>query len=152
MTMLNKSARRDLTITEDFSNPRVGVKMKLHTNLAKHWRTPIIGGSELMINRMKDSLFLRVMANLFPIVLNGYPVMGQKAHLRIVYFIHVTHSNGLIGIVQLTITLYVSKIHDLTEQNRVLCINKKSFDLANLSQDRPVFLLLLKVVKKPIYN
>ena len=87
------------------------------------WRTPIIGGLELMINRMKDSLFLRVMANLFPIVLNGTPVMGQKAHLRIVYFMRVKivrHSNGLIGNVQLAITLYASKIHDLTEQNRVL--------------------------------
>ena len=81
MKMLNKSAMKDSTIEEDFSNPRIGMKMKLHTKLANHLVTTI-GELVLMINKVKDISFLRVMDHLFPIVLNGTPVLEHKAQLR----------------------------------------------------------------------
>jgi hypothetical protein len=85
MTMPNKTVRQDSTIMEDFLNPRVGMKMKLHIKLAKHW-VPKIGELVSMINKLKDSLFSRVMEHLFPIAHHGFPVMGQKAQLITVYF------------------------------------------------------------------
>lgn len=47
-------------------------------NCTKIWETQI-GGLVLMINRMKEILFMRVMAYLFPILLNGTVAIVQKA-------------------------------------------------------------------------
>ena len=120
MKMLNKSAVKDSTIEEDFSNPRVGMKMKLHTKLANHLvTTPTIGELVLMINKVKDISFLRVMDHLFPIILNGPPVMEQKAQLRIVYFFQVVRqlSSGMIITVQINIRTaqFANKSDDSTE-------------------------------------
>ena len=121
MKMLNKSALKDSTIVEDFSNPRVGMKMKLHTKLANHLVTTI-GELVLMINKVKDISFLRVMEHLFPIVLNGTPVLEHKAQLRIAYFFQVVRqlSSGMIITVQIHIrTLrtaqFANKSDDSTE-------------------------------------
>ena len=117
MKMLNKSAMKDSTIEEDFWNPRVGMKMKLHSKLANHLVTTI-GELVLMINKVKDISFLRVMDHLFPIILNGPPVMEQKAQLRIVYFFQVVQlSSGMIIIVQINIRTaqFANKSDDSTE-------------------------------------
>jgi hypothetical protein len=123
MKMLNKSAMKDSTIVEDFSNPRVGMKMKLHTKLANHLVTTI-GELVLMINKVKDISFLRVMENLFPIVLNGRPVMEHKAQLRIVYFFQVVRqlSSGMIITVQINIRTaqFANKSDDSTELSAYL--------------------------------
>ena len=81
--MLNKTVRQGSTIAEDFLNPRVGLKMKLQTKLAKQ-SVAKIGELASMTIKMKDSLFLRVMEHLFPIVLHGTLVMGRQAHKKIV--------------------------------------------------------------------
>ena len=121
MKMLNKSAVKDSAIEEDFSNPRVGMKMKLHTKLANHLVTTI-GELVSMINKGKDISFLRVMEHLFPIVLNGTPVLEHKAHLIIVYFFQVVRllSSGMIITVQINIRNYrtaqfANKSDDSTE-------------------------------------
>ena len=84
MKMLNKSAARDSSIMEDFSNPRVGMKMKLHTKLASPWVTKN-GLSVSNFLRTRLALFLRVMEHPFLIVLNGTPKIGQNA--QIVYIL-----------------------------------------------------------------
>ena len=118
MKMLNESALKDSTIEEDFSNPRVGMKMKLHTKLANHLATTI-GELVLMINKVKDISFLRVMEHLSPIVLNGPPVLEHKAQLRIVYFFQVVRqlSSGMIITVQINIRTaqFANKSDDPTE-------------------------------------
>ena len=126
MKMPNKSAVKDSTIVEDFSNPRVGMKMKLHTKLANHL-VSTIGELVLMINKMKDISFLRVMEHLFPIVLNGNPVLDQKAQLRIVYFFQLVRqlSSGVIITVQMHIRTaqFANKSDDSTELS-VYFLNK----------------------------
>ena len=112
--MLNKSAVKDSTIEEDFSNPRVGMKMKLHTKLANHL-VPTIGELVLMINKVKDISFLRVMEHLFPIVLNGTPVMEQKAQLRIVYFFQSRVASGMIIPVHIRTAQFANKSDNSTE-------------------------------------